>query len=58
MNDPKEEYLGDGLYASFDDFAIWLRAPREDGDHTIALEPTVFTALVDYARRIRERDTP
>jgi len=27
----KEVYLGDGLYASFDGYAIRLRAPRIDG---------------------------
>jgi hypothetical protein len=29
----REEYLGDGLYASFDGYQIRLRAPRENGVH-------------------------
>ena len=36
-----ETYLGDGLYASFDDGQIWLRAPREGGDRRVALEPSL-----------------
>jgi hypothetical protein len=44
-----EIYLGDGLYASFDGFTIWLRAPRDDGDHRVALEPEVFARLVAFA---------
>ena len=36
-----ETYLGDGLYASFDGFSFVLRAPREGGNHWVALEPFV-----------------
>ncbi len=43
-----ETYLGDGLYASFDGYHIWLRAPHENGDHSVALEPLVYTALVAF----------
>lgn len=43
-----EKYLGDGVYASFDGYQIWLRTPRLTGDHTIALEPKVFEALLQY----------
>ena len=45
-----EEYLGDGLYVSFDGFQILLRAPRPEGDHYIALEPVVYVALRDYIK--------
>lgn len=47
----REQYLGDGLYASFDGFTMWLRAPREDGDHKVALEPQVFAAFLAFAFR-------
>jgi hypothetical protein len=43
-----ETYLGDGLYASFDGWQVILRAPRENGDHVVALEPGVMTALHHY----------
>ncbi len=47
-----ETYLGDGLYASFDGWQIILRAPREDGDHYVALEPSVFEALLHYRKTV------
>lgn len=52
MDATSEEYLGDGLYVSFDGWHIRLRAPREGGDHWVALEPSVYAALVDYHRRL------
>lgn len=48
-----EEYLGDGLYASFDGWSVWLRAPRENGDHTVALDPDVLAELNRFAARVR-----
>jgi hypothetical protein len=50
-----EIYLGDGLYASFDGWQILLRAPRENGDHMVALEPEVFNSLLGFARQVNER---
>jgi len=47
-----ESYLGDGLYASFDGYQIVLRAPREHGEHYVALEPAVYAALIRYAADI------
>jgi hypothetical protein len=44
----KETYLGDGVYASYDGFQIWLRTPREEGDHRIALEPEVLARFLEY----------
>jgi hypothetical protein len=53
MSGSRETYLGDGLFASFDGYRIWLRTLREDGiHHRIALEPLVFNALLDYAIKI------
>ena len=46
-----EDYLGDGLYVSFDGFSLWLRAPRSSGDHYVALEPQIFRAFIEYAKR-------
>lgn len=50
--DRKEVYLGDGCYASFDGYSIWLRAPREGGDHLVALEPHTYGELVAFARDV------
>ena len=46
-----ETYLGDGLYASFDGWQLALRAPRLEGDHFVALEPTVYQALREWIAR-------
>jgi hypothetical protein len=50
-----EEYLGDGLYASFDGWQVVLRAPRETGDHFVALEPAILARLVEFISGLRER---
>lgn len=47
--DTREVYLGDGLYARYDGFALWLRAPREHGDHVVALEPQVLREFLRFA---------
>ena len=49
-----ETYLGDGLYASFDGWQIVLRAPREGGDHWVALDPYTLEALLEFARTVHE----
>ena len=50
-----EEYLGDGLYASFDGFQFWLRAPRDGGDHEVALEPQVYRAFIGYVNAMHQK---
>lgn len=47
-----EIYLGDGLYCALMSGMIALRAPREDGDHTVFLEPETYEALRKFALRI------
>ncbi len=45
----EDRYLGDGVYASFDGFMIWLGLDGQSyGTVKIALEPEVFSALVQY----------
>ena len=51
----EDRYLGDGVYASFDGYQIWLA----EGDHrnkVIALEPDVLQALVKYNEDINEKN--
>ena len=45
-------YLGDGLYAEYDGWMITLKTPREHGEHFVALEPSVFEELIQYAIKI------
>ena len=53
MEDMKEfdAYLGDGVYASFDGFYIWL-ATDHPANKTVALVPSVFDKLVEYEKRV------
>jgi len=45
----REEYLGDGLYASFDGYQIRLRAPRGFGvDHEVFLDQTTLQAFLGF----------
>lgn len=46
-----ETYLGDGLYASHDGGQLWLRTPRFDGDHRVALNPITLQHLLEYLQR-------
>jgi hypothetical protein len=48
----EETYLYDGLYAGFDGFQIKLRAPREEGDHVVYLEPRTYYALREFALKV------
>jgi hypothetical protein len=49
-------YLGDGVYATFDGYHIWVKTGSHD-DHectnNIALEPDVFAALMAYGRDLQ-----
>jgi hypothetical protein len=46
-----EVYIGDGLYVHFNGYEFVLRAPRMEGDHWVALEPSVLTAFQNYVAR-------
>lgn len=48
-------YIGDGVYASHDGYHIWLSTDREGGTHSIALDPYVYRALIDYHDSIAGR---
>ena len=48
--DPR--YLGDGVYASFDDFQIWLHVGSHDAPGLVAMDQKVFDALCAYAKYI------
>jgi hypothetical protein len=51
----QETYLGDGLYASFDGWMLTLKAPREDGEHWVGLEPEVLEALLQFVESIKKK---
>jgi hypothetical protein len=57
-NSDDETYLGDGLYARFDGYQFWLRAPRSDGDHEVALDPNTLYAFEKYVRHVKNTFEP
>jgi len=49
----EKDYLGDGVYALYDGFGVWLHA--NDLDHPtdkVYLEPSVLDALVHFYERM------
>lgn len=47
----EERYLGDGVYASFDGYQVWLAANHHE-NKVIALESDVMRKLVEYSNDI------
>lgn len=56
MPDEHDDYLGDGVYASYDGYHIWLDTRAQFPVNRIALEPAVFEALLRYAKRVKEME--
>ncbi len=50
----QDAHLGDGVYASYDGYQIWLAA-NDHRNKVVALEPSVMMALIDYASRVGMR---
>lgn len=51
MYPPKAEYLGDGVYASYDGLMIVLDLRGQDNTTRIVLEPETWDNLVRFAKR-------
>ncbi len=47
-----DRYLGDGVYASFDGYQVWLDLRGQDSTTRIALEPIVLAALKQFVDEI------
>jgi hypothetical protein len=47
----KDKYLGDGVYASFDGYQIWLAA-NDASNKVVALEPEVMKNLIKYYKEL------
>ena len=53
------QYLGDGVYAEFDGYQIWLYTNDGYQDtNRIALEPSVFLALQTYEKNLTKITEP
>jgi hypothetical protein len=48
-----ESYLGDGVYASWDGYHIWLDTRAQRPVNRIALDPSVLVALNHYVASLR-----
>ena len=53
--DEHETYLGDGVYASFDGFQIWLAVNHHE-NKVVALEPSVLDRLYKYVEMLKEKN--
>lgn len=49
----QDSYLGDGVYASFDGYHVWLDTRAQHPVNRIGLEPQVLDALWQYRRAIQ-----
>lgn len=47
----QDVYLGDGVYASFDGYQIWLAVNHHE-NKVVALDPSVMDTLVRYANSV------
>ena len=50
-DNPNITYLGDGAYAEFDGYGVWIRANHHEADKCtgqVYLEPKVFDSLVQF----------
>lgn len=55
MSEKNETYLGDGLYASYNGYAVKLRAPRLEGDHYVTLDSSVLEKFETFVAKLTER---
>jgi len=52
----EDEYLGDGVYASWDGHQIWLDTRAQQPVNKIALDGQAMGSLMAYVDKIRGRD--
>lgn len=45
-------YIGDSLYAEFDDYGIRLSTNRGDIEHWVYLEPDVWANLLQFVKSL------
>ena len=52
----EDQYLGDGVYASFDGYNIVLDLRGQDDTTRIVLEPAVLSALDEYRNSLKTQE--
>ena len=53
-----KEYIGDGVYVTYDGYSFVLTVERIEGISTIYLEPEVFSKLIKFRDKMNDRDKP
>jgi hypothetical protein len=48
------EYIGDGVYASWDGYQIWVHAERHPVWHSVAIEVSTMSRLLDFTKVIKD----
>ena len=48
----EDRYLGDGVYASFDGYHIWLDLRGQDNYTKIALDSYALKGFIEYAKAV------
>jgi hypothetical protein len=48
-----KRYLGDGVYAGFDGYQIWVWAERDGSEHAVAFEAEVLASLAAYTADLK-----
>jgi hypothetical protein len=57
-NHANKDYIGDGVYAIFDGYGVWLHANDLDApSDRIYLEPSVMKALANFYERQRNENS-
>jgi hypothetical protein len=46
-------YLGDGVYAGFDGYQIWVWAERDSFTHAVAFEAETLASLAKYTADLK-----
>ena len=50
-----DEYLGDGVYAFYDGYHIWLDLRGQDNVTRIGMEPAVLKRFDEYRKSLKHR---
>ena len=52
--DDESVYLGDGVYASYDGYSVWLAVNHHE-NNVVALEEEVLARLFEYVEKLKEK---
>ena len=52
MTTENSAYIGDGVYAGYDGYSIWLHVgAHDDFTDVVCLEPNVLRNLIDFSKK-------